>query len=97
MRLIDADALLKQIDIDSVKIGPGQYGDEWRFMDTIYNAQTIDPIRHGEWLLIPTKEKDIYKCLCSECGKFGVLTTEANKPIMKYCPHCGAKMDGWKE
>lgn len=40
MRLIDADALLEQIDIDS-KGREGQYGDEWEFIDTIKSAPTI--------------------------------------------------------
>lgn len=35
MKFIDVDALLKQIDEDAKKIGPGQYGDEWRFIETI--------------------------------------------------------------
>lgn len=41
MRLIDADALLQQIGIDAVDVGPGQYGDEWRFMGTIDKAPTL--------------------------------------------------------
>lgn len=88
MRLIDADALLKQIDIDSVKIGPGQYGDEWRFMDTICNAPTIDPVRHGEWIAT----EDPWFSACSVCG---YLEYECNGG--NYCPECGAKMDGGEE
>ena len=84
MRLIDADALLKQIDIDSVKIGPGQYGDEWRFMGTIVNAPTIDPVQHGYW-----KETDdpMFRA-CSVCGYL-----EWRGLWNNYCPECGAKME----
>lgn len=40
MRLIDVDALLKQIDEDS-EGSPGWYGDTWQFIETIENAPTI--------------------------------------------------------
>lgn len=39
-RLIDLDALIDQIDIDSAG-NRGQYGDEWLFEDTIEEAPTI--------------------------------------------------------
>lgn len=81
MRLIDANALLKQIGFDSVKIGPGQYGDEWRFMGTIVNAPTIDPVRHGKWI----DSSNGWMCTC--CGM------DTSKEY-NYCPNCGAKMDG---
>lgn len=84
MRLIDADALLKQIDIDSAKIGPGQYGDEWRFMDTICNAPTIDPVRHGYW----KDTDDPMFMACSVCGYLEYVGLWNN-----YCPECGAKIE----
>lgn len=40
MRLIDADALLKQIDKDS-EGSPGWYGDTWQFIKTIESAPAI--------------------------------------------------------
>lgn len=92
MRLIDADAL-----IEAVKDYP--YGYRGMIVCDIAKLPTIEAVKvsHGEWVLIPTAEQDTYYYSCSECGKFGVLTTEANKPIMKYCPHCGAKMYGVAE
>lgn len=39
-RLIDLDALIDQISIDSAG-NRGQYGDEWLFEDTIEKAPTI--------------------------------------------------------
>jgi hypothetical protein len=41
-------------------------------------------VRHGEWIEGKSLEK------CSLCGKKGF-------PDWKYCPHCGAKMDGRRE
>ena len=51
---------------------------------------TIDaePVRHGKWL--PREASVLYpfweRYTCSECGKHSDDT--------RYCPNCGAKMDG---
>ena len=61
----------------------------------IKTSPTVDaePIRHGEWIewwpgdcaLIMTGEEMLYKCnLCT--AKFDSKS--------RYCPNCGAKMDG---
>lgn len=86
MRLIDADALLIQIEEDAKNIGPGQYGDEWRFIGTIENAPTIDPVKHGRW--IPINSYPYEKC--SVCGE----THDTVGCLDNYCPNCGARMDG---
>ena len=41
--LIDREALLRQIDIDS-EGEPGYYGDTWKFIDTI---ESMPPAEHG--------------------------------------------------
>ena len=41
--LIDREALLRQIDIDS-EGEPGYYGDTWKFIDTI---KSMPPAEHG--------------------------------------------------
>lgn len=43
MKLIDADALLKQIAEDSRR-NEGWYGDTWEFINTIKDAPTIDAV-----------------------------------------------------
>lgn len=43
MRLIDADAILKQITEDS-RGNEGWFGDTWDFLNTIKNAPTIDAV-----------------------------------------------------
>ena len=57
-------------------------------------AADVAPVRHGRWK--PYHEADIgydeYGVRCSNC-KFEVEDHEVNF-IMKYCPNCGAKMDG---
>ena len=87
MRLIDADAINDfHIDYSSYKEGP----DEEDVTAWLDEQPTIEaePVRHGEWLPYPS---DQYR-KCSLCGieyaKFAVLLK------YKYCPNCGAKMDG---
>lgn len=91
MRLINADEI--------------QYAKDWVVTDKIpkvggYNAKaiyrvtkeeidampTVDavPVKHGKWT-----DKDGGIATCSVCGdRWGVWS------VMKYCPNCGAKMDG---
>lgn len=65
---------------------------DWRFDEMIESLPAADvaPVRHGLW------RKGGYVCgetewQCSACGE-----TEWRTSIdrLKYCPFCGAKMDG---
>ena len=93
-RLIDADVLKKELikalreplmDIDeAIDV----------VVTTIDDAPTVDPVKHGHWV-IPNKEKtDRPLPECSCCGwyvdKGGVLD-------FSYCPNCGCKMDEVKD
>ena len=59
-------------------------------IETIESIPTVDavPVRHGKWL--PREASVLYpfweRYTCSECGKHSDDT--------RYCPNCGAKMDG---
>lgn len=62
------------------------------FNDALQDAQTVDAVEvvHGRWeRVIPTKSaaKWSIKVSCSVCHKQGYSHH-------KYCPNCGAKMDG---
>lgn len=46
---------------------------------------TIDPVRHRRWIKMSDADGIFYGC--SECGEW-------HKETSKYCPNCGAKMDG---
>lgn len=74
MRLIDADALIDWMDREQVLRHI-----TW-FRAVIDNMPTIDPVKHGRWVL----ENGCVRC--SECGE----------PNMEwnYCPNCGADMRG---
>ena len=51
-------------------------------------AADVAPVRHGKWLY-----GDYYDIgdVCSECDWDSKMT----HPSYRYCPNCGAKMEGW--
>ena len=60
-------------------------------IQTINDIPSVDAVEavHGRWISKECKPHLIYKC--SECGdvwSYGAIIQ------MKYCPNCGAKMDG---
>lgn len=61
-------------------------------IDMIENAPAADvaPVVHAEWVVCG--DGDNVPWMCSHCGK----TTAHKYKVMygKYCPNCGAKMDG---
>lgn len=101
-RLIDADALKKVIYFETNHLGIDFHKSKLIGI-AIDNAPTIEaePIKHGKW--IPLYPHDVpitneYKC--SVCG-LGFDEDEETECVVydtfKYCPHCGAKMDGVEE
>lgn len=100
MRIIDADALYKDIcdDLNQMtKIGIMVDG-EWlwaKLNDALENAPTIEAERpKGEWI-----DKGDY-AECSNCGANSGTQFDGVEPVPRitdYCPNCGAKMEGAKE
>ena len=90
MRLIDADALLRNSDVFTVHTK--EYGSiEVIPVDAVGDAPTVDavPVVHGRWEHLGGDE-----WCCTVCGE--VITTEGSwvKPDKKYCYECGSQMDG---
>lgn len=57
------------------------------------SAADVAPVVHAEWVVCG--DGDNVPWMCSHCGK---TTAHKYKVIYgKYCPHCGAKMDGGNE
>ena len=87
MRLIDADALVKEANTD------GAYG----YVDVaqIEAMPTIDPesLRpQGEWIHEGDGWDECWKCsACKEHFAFDYDPTD-EETFVKYCPDCGAKM-----
>lgn len=58
-----------------------------------FPAADVAPVRHGRWIGIPLCGSD--DCECSECGNWcNIHVNLCGEAIQKYCPYCGAKMDG---
>ena len=66
-----------------------------RYMDAV----DVAPVRHGRWERIGIKGRKalpIYPC-CSDCGMVSAAFRsewEGLRGPWKFCPNCGAKMDG---
>ena len=66
----------------------GGYGDLAYMMSTIKPAD-VAPVVHSRWVL--GGYDDMYY-VCEKCGH--KQSEYYHKPTAKYCPECGAKMDG---
>lgn len=53
-------------------------------------AADVAPVRRGRWAL--NKKYGDYEC--SECGQGDVKAMDFTNLKMRYCPNCGARMDG---
>lgn len=62
-------------------------------VDMIKDAPScgVKPVRHGEWSNYRINGYDglhpVYETQCSLCGGYARFT-------YRFCPHCGARMDG---
>lgn len=95
MKMVDGDALLLQatklkkyllVEPYTAKhIEYGYYADD--VLAAIDHAPLIDavPVVHGRW----THDKE-----CSKCGELALYNGNEELVSSRYCPHCGAKMDG---
>ena len=56
----------------------------------------VQPVKHGHWEEENTMPYDNF-VVCSECGmnlSYQNYTKEEWQESFKYCPNCGARMDG---
>lgn len=59
-------------------------------------AADVAPVVHGRWIGAPLCGND--NCKCSECGSWHNIHANLRGEIkQKYCPICGARMDGDSE
>ena len=94
MRLIDANWTLNAIEKLKVRntSNTATIFDVLGVLDDVEKiikaAPINDPVKHGHWIFV----KDMVSYIkCSECGA-GICWVNTKRP--KYCPNCGAKMDG---
>lgn len=90
MRLIDADALFEEIfgDYNNFENVPNDLA---AVAETIGNAPTIDPVRHGRWNRLNEWPKRTYRRLCNVCQDVAYYCGQGD---YNFCPNCGARMDG---
>ena len=95
-RLIDADAFLSSM-IKRFKcvplIGRNDYDCE-SLKQMLIEAPTVDAVEvvHGRWVMIPVDGVAEYRCGNIDCCR--LIPFGCNPYELKYCPNCGAKMDG---
>lgn len=56
-----------------------------------FPAADVVEVRHGRWHDVYLSSASSFVGTCSVCGKFNDIPPV---PLAKYCPSCGAKMDG---
>lgn len=67
----------------------------WCVEDVVIAAPTIDavPVVHGRWV---QEDEDAWRCTC--CGAFWTFIDGGpEENDARFCPVCGAKMDGGAE
>lgn len=90
MRLIDADAVKRMLcGYCSNTLCDGDCEET----DALDALPTIDPVKHGKWIVIPQrcKNQEFDECKCSVCGTVEYFNSGWKK--FSYCPNCGARMD----
>lgn len=100
--LISRSAMLEAVDErerTARKYVPDIQDDELRptlksIREFVRNRPGVDaePVRHGRWIQVIAVPSYHY---CSYCKSTHKMTMSCNKYVLlKYCPNCGAKMDG---
>lgn len=54
------------------------------------DASDLAPVVHGKWIVLQKFEDCVY-AKCSNCDVTQIFYH--NKPLTKFCPDCGAKLD----
>ena len=95
-RLIDADRLKSYIDCGHLRPPTEVCFSELDVCNMIDKAPTVSAeALQGEWIHDGQNFKGgIDWCHCSECGK---KTSANGLDMYKFCPNCGAKMEGGDE
>ena len=99
---IEREALIKRLEVTPLFNPQYEYDELVRkgIIDLVKQRPAADvvEVRHGEWEVC-SDEYEICagEFVCSECKESFVsseLTDEQFFEMMKFCPNCGAKMDG---
>lgn len=99
-KLIDADALIQNLSVDPGEC-PGCPEPEFLndLIEILKAAPVIDavPVRHGKWIRVYSRP-GVFKYLGWTCDQCGYRNGNEYAPQWhKFCPGCGARMDGEQE
>lgn len=63
----------------------------WSAIELIDDIPTVGgvSVRHGRW---KWETRDIYRC--TNCNKRACFKEAIHRPVLDFCPNCGARMDG---
>ncbi len=98
MELIDRRAAIDAADradyrgltVEDVRAVTDEVVKELKALPTI----DAEPVRKGKWMW----DHHTAEYFCSECGKrYEYVIQEIDQGEYRYCPNCGAKMDGGEE
>ena len=94
-RLIDANALITVFEKE-VEQSTYSYFHLDEIVDEIISSATVDAVEvvYGEWSTIEDDYIGMTALKCSKCNEEWWFEDEPPMRIYKYCPNCGAKMDG---
>lgn len=94
MRLIDADALLKEFEENENALIENGFAPQLVDSDivTVYVNQqpTIEakPVVHAHWDNVSGG-----RTICTNCGNYPLYDYFGRLKLSEICPHCGAQMD----
>lgn len=108
-RYIDADKFIDALNYNTQNTWGKGLGTSWwshsvklkdNIVECINNQPTADvvEVKHGEWENI--RQYEFGECYgnCSVCKTIVKASNPTElKLFNKYCPHCGAKMDGRRD
>ena len=89
-RYIDADELICSLDGSECLDTERDYEEIERRIEECETAD-VQEVRHGKWIAKKRGKYKDYLSVCSLCGH-QILNDFIKES--KYCPNCGAKMDG---
>ena len=93
MELIDRLGVMKVLDEAKIKTTSEEYD---RIIDVIGSMPTIEERKTGRWIVLDECANS--GCYCSNCRKKLVKEGWSNTvKKIKFCPNCGAKMEGAEE
>ena len=90
---------------NGILCGSCGFDDAILLIEDVPTAEVVE-VRHGTWLDAPNNGKPVqfdarynegcvpqHSCYCSVCGEW-LTASDEYAVIGRYCPNCGAKMDG---